>query len=74
LGPCKGIKISNNILFVNDLLLFYDGSRREAIKIRDLLYLYYATTSMLINVQKSSTSFLGLVEEEVRYFTQLFPF
>ena len=41
------------LLFVDDALFFYDGSLREASKLREILNLYNTTTNKEIDMFKS---------------------
>lgn len=61
-------------MFVDDVLLASDGTRKDALKLRDIFVLYYIAIGMLVNVQKYLVSFYVSTEEEVRYFTQLLLF
>jgi hypothetical protein len=52
----KGINIdtSSNIphlLFVDDILIFYEGSRRDIEKFKDIMDLFYKALCMKINLQ-----------------------
>jgi hypothetical protein len=51
----KGIKMGrtlyiSHLLFVGDIILFCDGSRRDVLKIREILNLDCLITSMMLNV------------------------
>jgi hypothetical protein len=75
----KGIKIGNffylsHLLFVDDILIFYDGTRRDVIKLREIIDLYYTSIGMMINIGKSIVSFKGIYEEERLFFSQMFPY
>jgi hypothetical protein len=61
-GRFKGIKISpgmyiTHLLFVDDILIFCDGTKRDADKLFEGLTLFKKATGMLINAQKSSILF-----------------
>ena len=79
-GFFRGIKIAANLnithlLFVDDILIFYNGSIKEAERLSELLILFGKATGMQINFQKSTiTSTLNLEEEVLRTFLELFPF
>jgi hypothetical protein len=63
-----------HLLFVDDVLLFSGGSRREAETLRDILSLFSKATGMQINDRKSSlTNFLLLEEEDLAHYS-FFPF
>ena len=56
-GGFKGVPISNalylsHLLFVDDILIFYDGSRRDIDKLCDGIDLLQVATGMVINMQK----------------------
>lgn len=77
IGAFKGIKIGNyfylsHLLFLDDILIFNDESRRDVDKLKEILDIYYTTTRMLINVRKSSVSFTGIPLEDQVYFSHLF--
>ena len=60
-GAFKGVPISDalsisHLLFVDDILIFYDGSHRDVDKLCDGMGLLQAATSMEINVQKLTIS------------------
>ena len=70
-GRLKGIKMGENIsithlLFVDDVLLFGDGSLRDAQAIHQALYLYCKATGMEVNHQKSCIIFHRAVEGQER--------
>eukprot|EP01018_Ginkgo_biloba_P004985 Gb_28741 [translate_table: standard] len=78
-GQLKGIKIGGStylthLLFVDDILLFCEGSRRDIMKLKEILDLYCAATVMMINLNKSSISFSQVLEEDRGFMNQLFPF
>ena len=58
------------LLFVDDVLLFYDGSLREASKLREILNLYYRTTSKEINMFKSLIYFNVIEKAQERLLLQ----
>jgi hypothetical protein len=66
----KGIRIGRSVflshlLFVNDILLFCDGSRRDAMKLKEILDLYCTATGKFMNLRKSTISFLGINEDGI---------
>jgi hypothetical protein len=66
-GDFKGIKMGRTIylshmLFVNGILIFSDCSIRDAHKLREILDLYCLATRMMVNVEKSAVSFMGVSE------------
>jgi hypothetical protein len=56
----------NHLLFVDDVLLFCDGSRREVNKPKEILDLYVIASRMEINMHKSSISCNGMEDDQVR--------
>jgi hypothetical protein len=69
LGSFPGIKISQalhltHLLFVDDVLIFSGGSRREAEALRNILTLFSKATGMQINEGKSTLTTNLLSEEE----------
>jgi hypothetical protein len=57
-GDIKGIKVSltvilTHLLFVDDILIFGEGSVQELKALSDILDLYCKETSMELNVRKS---------------------
>jgi hypothetical protein len=57
-GDLTGLQIGRAInlthfLFVDDVLLYDDGTRRDVIKLKEIQYLYCLATGMT-NMQKSS--------------------
>jgi hypothetical protein len=53
-------------LYLAHLLVVYDGSRRDASKLREILDLYCIATWMRVNVHKYSISFNGLDDKQAR--------
>ena len=68
----QGINLTH-LLFVDDILLFCRGTRRDI----DCLYrginIFKIATGMMINLQKSSVSFFRLKDTDLRYMTGFFP-
>ena len=68
----QGINLTH-LLFVDDILLFCRGTRRDI----DCLYrginLFKIATGMMINLQKSSVSFFRLEDRDLRYMMGFFP-
>ena len=66
-GRFKGLQISNgmyitHLLFVDDILIFCDGTKREYSILFEGLILFKKATGMLINAQKSSILFASVEE------------
>jgi hypothetical protein len=47
----------SHLLFVSDILILYDGLRRDWFKLKEILDLYYVATGMMVNLGKSIISF-----------------
>jgi hypothetical protein len=78
-GTFSGIKISpvlflTHLLFVDDVLIFSGGSRREVEVLRNILSLFSKATGMQINDRKSSLSTYLLTEEEEQAHNLFFPY
>ena len=78
-GNFKGISISpglsiSNLLFVDDILIFYDGSRRSLHWLVEGIKLFHSATGMLINEGKSSVSWANLSLVEIRVLSSYFNF
>jgi hypothetical protein len=78
-GNFRGIKISlglyiSHLLFVDDILIFCDGSRRDTEKLCEGLTLFKQATGMLINEQKSSITLSHLDGGESLSITSRLPF
>jgi len=63
-GGLKGIKLGKSLyltylVFVDDVLLFYDGSRRDACKSKEILELYKTAIGMKINLQNPLLLVMG---------------
>jgi hypothetical protein len=78
-GNFRGIKISpglyiSHLLFVDDILIFCDGSRQDIEKLSEGLLLFKHATGMEINAQKSSVTLSSLSREESHYIYVRLPF
>jgi hypothetical protein len=78
-GTLSGIKISQtlqitHLLFMDDVLIFSTGSRKDAETLKNILSLFSKATGMVINEGKSSLTTNLLTEEELGAFRQHFPF
>jgi hypothetical protein len=78
-GNFRGIKISpglyiSHLLFVDDILIFCDGSRQDIEKLCEGLILFKHATGMEINKQKSSVTLSYLSGEESLYIYARLPF
>ena len=58
------------ILFVDDVLLFYDGFLKESSKLREILNLYNTTTSKEIDMFKSLIYFNVIEKAQERLLLQ----
>jgi len=55
-----------HLLFIDDVLLLYNGSRRDASKLEDiLLELYCKAIGMMVNMEKIKITF-NVVEEQIQ--------
>lgn len=78
-GDFRGIYVSQtlaitHLLFVDDILIFYDGSRHGLQKLCHGLYLFHIASSMVINDDKSSINWANLEEYELHSLGDLFHF
>jgi len=74
-----GIKISENfylthLLFVDDILIFLNGSIGDATTLQQLFLLFQQATGMKINDSKSTITAVGCTHHESTYASQCFPF
>ena len=60
-----GLTNVTNFLFVDDILIFCYGSRREVAMIQCILDLFVEATSIVYNKRKSMLSFMNLDQEVV---------
>jgi len=78
-GSFKGIPISpvlyiTHLLFVDDILIFCDGSRRDLLKLREGLQLFKVVAGMSVNTNKSMISCSNLSREEIRGHLEMLSF
>jgi len=57
MGTLKAITLGNVVflsylLFVYDIFLFIDGTWRDALKLKEILDLYYSPIEMMSNINK----------------------
>lgn len=71
-GAFKCIQISLNLFITH--LLFVDGSRRDAVKLIEILDQFCRATGMEVNGRKSSVSCCNLMDQEVESYQNLFHF
>lgn len=67
-----GINLTH-LLFVDDILLFCRGTRRDIYYLFRGINLFKIATGMMINFQKSSASFFRLEDTDLRYMMGYFP-
>lgn len=77
-GDLKGEIVENDLtsthlLFMNDILLFYDRAKRDLDSIKGALSLLEKTTGMQLNTQNFILSLLGLSKDESTNAHTLFP-
>ena len=63
----------SHLLFVDDFIIFFKGTTRDSFKPNEILDLYCNATGMEVNVNKSILSFRGVPENDIVYFSTLFP-
>lgn len=78
-GRIKGIKITENcslthLLFVDDVLIFLNGSLADTSALQSVFDLFQKATGMIINVHKSTLTATGCSQHEVVYTRNRFPF
>jgi hypothetical protein len=78
-GSFRGIKISHgfyitHLIFVDDILIFCNGTRQDIGKLCDGLSLFKQATGMEINEQNSSITFSSMDEDEILYCLERLPF
>eukprot|EP01018_Ginkgo_biloba_P010531 Gb_16175 [translate_table: standard] len=61
-------------ILINGEALEFFRTRRDMQKLKVILELFYVATGMLVNVRKSTTSFIGVEAEDLDYIANLFPF
>eukprot|EP00253_Pinus_taeda_P036198 PITA_36198 len=75
----KGIEVAINLyishlLFVDDILIFSNGSHNELKELKDIFDLFMKASGMLINSGKSQVCVAGFNRRECNAMTNLFPF
>ena len=78
-GSFKGIPISEvlfitHLLFVDDILIFCDGTHQDIIKLKEGLHLLQVATGMVVNDDKSTISYSNLDDREIIWLSSLFSF
>jgi len=78
-GSFRGIPITQvlyitHLLFVDDIMLFCDGSRQDIEKLSEGLSLIQVAAGMMVNVGKSTISCSNLTEEEIQRITNRLPY
>ena len=79
MGNFDELKISNSLnithlLFINDILLFYDGSETDTENLAKILKLFEKATDMLVNINKSNITPVIMEDLEIRMYSTLFHF
>jgi len=62
------------LLFVDVFLLFRNGSKIEASKLKELLYFFSITNGTVFNKRKYIISFLNLQEDYMVWLSDMFSF
>jgi hypothetical protein len=75
----KGINVGisyniTHLFFVDDILIFYEGSKRMLEKLYEIMDHFCEETSMKINIAKSMISLWGLMEYEKAQISQYYPY
>ena len=78
-GSFKGIPISEvlfitHLLFVDDILIFCDGTHQDISKLKEGLQLLRVDIGMLVNDYKSTISYSNLDDRDIRWHSSLFSF
>ena len=78
-GLFEGIKIATNLnithlLFVDDILIFCNGSIRDVEKLSEILHLFCKATGMKLNEHKYSIATFNLEDDIISSILELFPF
>jgi len=78
-GKIKDIKIEENVilshlLFMDDVLIFLNGSLSDSTSFNIILSLFYKATGMVINHKKYSMTTLMCLQYEIDYANLRFPF
>ena len=78
-GHIEGLRVATNLnithlLFVDDILIFCNGSLKEAEKLSEILLLLCKETGMQINSRKSRLTNFNLEYDVMRVMLELFPF
>jgi len=68
-----GILCVTHLLFVDDIMLFCNGFRREASKLKEL-YFFSLAIGMVFNERKSTIYFLDLQEDSMVWLSDMFSF
>lgn len=63
-----------HLLFVDDILIFSDGSRRDLENLCSGLDLFWRETRMQINAKKITITCANLEEDQIRYIANMLPF
>lgn len=67
-GHFKGIRINRSLgithlLFLDDVLLFCDGTLRDGQKLSEIMDIYCKASGMLVKLRKSTISYMGIREK-----------
>lgn len=57
IGLVKGLHRFRTLLFADDSLLFYEGTREECLRLKNVLDLYERASSQAVNYAKSAIFF-----------------
>jgi hypothetical protein len=78
-GNIKGINVGTSynvthLLFVDEILIFHEGTRRMVKKLRGIINLFCEVKGITLNIDKSTISLWGLMEYEKICYLKFFLF
>lgn len=74
-GVClEGLAHITHLLFIDDILLITNGSRRDALLFKSILAIFSKASGMVCNADKSSISFLNMDPIEELWFAGKYGF
>jgi hypothetical protein len=62
------------LLFIDDILIFCESTRRIIENLKDLIDLFYIVTFMKMNLSKTTISLWGINEAVQIFIVQMFPY
>jgi hypothetical protein len=78
-GTIKDIHIgssctSSHLLFVDDIFIFYEGSRRGETRLKEIIELYYIAIGMYVNMGKSTIFYIVMFNDDKYYISNINPY